>query len=73
MLCGLGTQEVLGGPGWTEEWPGLASGATGNPTAINEYGLEACRTHSTGIKRKHGIAQHRWVRFLLNPPHNSVK
>lgn len=23
MLCGLGTQEVLGGPGWTEEQPGL--------------------------------------------------
>lgn len=36
MLRGLGTQEVLGGPAWTEERPGLASGALGSPTAICE-------------------------------------
>lgn len=36
MFCGLDTQEMLKGLDWTEDQPGLASGAIGSLTAIHE-------------------------------------
>lgn len=75
MLWGLGTQEVTGGLDWAGEWPGLASGATGSPTAINDWWpggpqdpqplLWALPT--PGLKRKHSRAWQRRISISFHP------